>query len=427
MKIAAVDRRSPLFGRVRSGCLVVSVNGKPVRDEIDFRYRTVGEQVEIVIAEPGGEKQVFCFKAGEADQLGLSFDDREIKTCVCNCIFCFVHQQPKGMRRALYVRDEDYRLSFTHGNFITLSNVTEADLKRIITQRLSPLYVSVHTVDDKLRRRMLRRKKLSPILPRLKQLTQHGIELHTQVVLCPGINDGDSLDETISRLADMYPGVKSLAVVPVGLTKYRERLPKLRTYTTDEAERIIDRIEYHQGCLLGCLGSRFVWVADELYVRADREFPVRSAYEDLPQFENGVGMAREFITGFNRRRARLGGLTSSKQALFLTGESSYRFFGRRLVPYLREKLGLRVELRAVPNRFWGDTVTASGLLTGQDLLRAARDFGRQCDVVVLPPNCLNPDNLFLDNLPLDRFRQTLEKEVVIGRYDLAATVREVFR
>ena len=227
-------------------------------------------------------------------------------------------------------------------------------------------------------------------------------------------------------MGDQGLGVQSLAVVPVGLTRYRERLAKLRPYTSAEADAIIDEVEMNQQILLESLGTRFVWPADEFYVQAGRDFPTHSSYEEMPQFENGVGMARDFITRFNRRRAHLRGLRSRHRALFLTGHSAFPFWQSRLLPYLEKKLRLRVKVEPVENRFWGETVTVSGLLTGQDLLQAARSLGKDAEVVVLPPNCLNQDDLFLDNLSLEQFRRTLDKTVVVGSYDLYRTVREVF-
>jgi len=426
MRVLEVDRYSPLFGYVRPGYSIKSVNGEQVEDTVDFRYKTAEERVDIRFSDEGGREVAFQFEDWSATDLGLTLDDRKIKFCKNDCIFCFVAQQPQGMRRRLYFRDEDYRLSFTHGNFVTLSNTTEKDLERIIKQRLSPLYVSVHATDDTLRRCMLKNERLAPIVPRLKYLTANGIEIHSQVVLCPGVNDGPQLERTIDELVALYPGVVTLAVVPVGLTRYREGLPQLRTYSNAEAGEIIDYIEACQETFLTSLGSRFLWPADEFYVAAGRPFPRYSEYEEMHQFENGVGMAREFITGFNRRRHHLRGVKSTRRALFLTGASAYPFFSRELLPYLQGELELPVDLQSVPNRFWGESVTVSGLLTGQDLLSFARPRSARFDVVVLPPNCLNSDELFLDNLSLEHFRRVLDKPVVIGQYDLAATLREVF-
>ena len=426
MRVLEVDRYSPLFGYVRPGYSVTSVNGERVEDTVDFRYKTAEERVDIRFSDPTGREVAFQFEDWSAGDLGLTLDDHKIKFCKNDCIFCFVAQQPQGMRRRLYFRDEDYRLSFTHGNFVTLSNTTERDLERIIKQRLSPLYVSVHATDDTLRRCMLKNERLAPIVPRLKYLTDNGIEIHTQVVLCPGINDGPQLERTIDELGELAPGVVSLAVVPVGLTRYRADLPTLRTYTASEAGEIIDYVERRQYDFLATTGSRFVWPADEFYVAAERPFPRRAEYEEMHQFENGIGMAREFITNFNRRRRHLRGLKSKRRALFLTGASAHPFFSAELLPFIRKELKLRVDLRPVPNHFWGESVTVSGLLTGQDMLTFARSQRDAFDVAVLPPNCLNSDDLFLDNLPLEQFRRVLDKPVLVGQYDLAATLREVF-
>ncbi len=485
MKIIDIDPSSPLFGYVRPGFSVVAVNGEQVQDTIDFRYKIAEERVNIRFADQRGEELEFDFDEVDAADLGITLDDSKVKMCKCDCIFCFVRQQPKGMRRALYIKDEDYRLSFTHGNFITLSNMTKPDLDRIINQRLSPMYVSVHATDDTLRRCMLRNEKLAPIVPQLKYLGDNGITIHTQVVLCPGINDGPQLVKTVTDLAALYPSIETLAVVPVGLTKYREDLAKLRTYTVEEARDVISYVEKQQKEYLQVHGTRFVWPADEFYVIAGNGFPRLNTYEEMNQFENGVGMVREFITSFNRRRSRLKNLNldchtdqadvptvpapagggsvnrrfegemagslerqvtigasrqsgpvatskwrvsgnRGKRALFLTGYSAAPFLRKYILPYVREELGLTLDIQPVTNRFWGESVTVSGLLTGQDMLREARKRIDDYDTLVLPPNCLNQDDLFLDNLTLDQFRSVLGKDVQVGQYDCAATLRSAF-
>lgn len=426
MKISAVEPDSPLFGYVRPGYTIKSVNGSEILDSIDFRFKTTDEQISIVFADPKGEEIAFDFDEFYGGDLGLTLDDGRIKVCRNSCIFCFVHQQPKGMRQALYVKDEDYRLSFTHGNFVTLSNTTQEDLDRIVEQRLSPIYVSVHASDDTLRRCMLKNEKLAPIIPMIKYLAQNGITVHTQVVLCPGVNDGKYLEQTINQLAELCPDVETLAVVPVGLTKYREHLPNLRNYESDEAADIIDYIEKRQIEFLDKYGTRFLWASDEFYVEAKRPFPARHYYEEMSQFENGIGMGREFITMFNYRKAKLKSLKSKKRVLFLTGYSAYPFLSEDILPYIQNELNLDLEIFPVENQFWGKMVTVSGLLTGQDMLRQARIKYDEFDTVVLPPNCINNDDLFLDNLSLKQFSTALNKEVVIGQYNLAETLKEVF-
>ncbi len=426
MKVRDVDPASPLYGQVRPGYSMVAINGRPVLDSLDYQFRTVDKKVRIRFADRKGSEREFEFDNLYPGALGLHFDDDRVKVCNCNCVFCFVRQQPRGMRRTLYVRDEDYRLSFTHGNFITLSNVTDREMARIIEQRLSPLYISVHATDDRLRRRMLRKTKLVAILPRLRQLADSGIRLHTQVVVCPGINDGEQLERTIDDLASLYPGVMTLAVVPVGLTRYRDHLPRLRTNTAEEAARIVSLVENRQRVLLSRSGSRFVWAADEFYIAAGRRFPGRYSYEEMAQFENGVGMVREFLTLFNRRRASLKRIRSKKRVLMVTGRSAYPFLSRLAVPFLRKACGLRISLLMVENRFWGDSVTVSGLLTGQDLLRCVKGRRTAFDKLVLPPNCLNDDDLFLDDLSLSEFETKVGKPVAVGSYNLAQTIREAF-
>ncbi len=427
MNVVAIDPESPLYGYVRPGYKILSVNGERIIDSIDFRYKTAEERLDLRFQDHHGRELDFQFYDVYPGDLGITLDDSQVKVCKCDCIFCFVQQQPRGMRETLYTKDEDYRLSFTHGNFVTLSNTTDEDIERIIAQRLSPMYVSVHVSDDKMRRCMLRNEKLKPIVPQLKYLSENGITIHTQVVLCPGVNDGPYLAKTIDQLSELYPGVESLAVVPVGLTKYRGHLPHLRTYNREEAVEVIEYVQSRQGELLESVGSRFVWPADEFYVLAERSFPRLSEYEQMTQFENGIGMVREFVTKFNRKRSHLKSLHSNKRALMLTGASSYPFLSTEIVPYIQETLGLRVGLSLVPNRFWGESVTVSGLLTGQDLLRTARAEAGKYDTVIVPPNCLNEDNLFLDNLSRNQFEDVLGKPVVLGQYDLVATLKDVFQ
>jgi putative radical SAM enzyme (TIGR03279 family) len=427
MKVVDIDPDSPLFGHVRPGYEVVTINGQQVQDALDFRYRTADERVTIRFADHHGQELEVQLEGNDCSCLGVTLDDDRIRRCNCDCIFCFVRQQPDGMRQNLYIKDDDYRLSFTHGNFVTLSNVTEEDLTRIITQRLSPLYVSVHTTDDSLRRCMLRNEKLRPILPRLRHLTEHGITIHAQVVVCPGINDGEQLAKTINDLSKLYPGVESLAIVPVGLTKYRDHLPRLRTYASDESAAIIDQIEARQKEYHVILGSRFVWAADEFYVMADRDFPRRPEYEQMAQFENGVGMARECISMFNRRRASLKHIRSDLRVRFLTGLSAFPFLSQYIVPFISDELKLHLSLQPVQNLFWGDSVTVSGLLIGKDLLEAAKEKIEAYDVLVLPPNCLNEDGLFLDDMSLEQFEDALDKPVVVGRYNLAESVKDAFQ
>ncbi|HSG98485.1 MAG TPA: DUF512 domain-containing protein [candidate division Zixibacteria bacterium] len=428
LSVLSVAAHSPLFAYVRPGDFLISINDEPVADTIDFHFKMADDETDLVFQDQSGEQLLFEFDGVTVDELGVTFDQGGIRTCNNGCIFCFVMQQPKGMRRSLYIMDEDYRYSFTHGNFVTLSNTSDADIERIIEQRLSPLYISVHATNDTLRRCMLRNERLEPILPRIRRLVEGGITIHTQVVVCPGVNDGVELERTIHELVELHPGVATLALAPVGLTKYRDNLPELALYGPAAAGELIDRIEALQRELLNSHGTRFVWAADEFYTSARRTFPSLASYEELEQFENGVGMCRSLLTNFNRRRKgiarRLESLAGkAPRMIALTGVSAQPWLEAEVGSWLRGA-GAAIEFHAVDNQFWGGSVTVSGLLTGADLLGAAQRIAGADDVVLLPPNCLNNDDLFLDNKTLAQFRERVGARVVVGSYDITDTILE---
>ncbi len=424
MEIVAVDKDSPLFGLVRPGFRLIAINQDEVRDRIDYMYCLDDEPVRLDFEDQKGT--IHSFNFDYLPDPGLTFRDQKILRCKNRCIFCFVHQQPKGMRKSLYIKDDDYRLSFTHGNFVTLSNLNGDDIKRIIRQRLSPLYVSIHTTDDNLRRSMFRNSNLPSILDLLKKLIDKGIVFHTQVVVCPEINDGRHLEKTIDDLYSLYPGVRTVGVVPIGLTKYRKGLTRLRTVRPDEAKNILDFIHKKQRQFLKESDNRFAFAADEFYILAGQQFPKISEYEEMEQFENGIGMTRYMLTDFNRRKKYLMNIENKKRKKItcLTGESAYKVINENVAPYLKQ-IGFNITVFAVKNRFWGRNVTVSGLLTGRDLLRAAKKV-KEKSVTLTPPNCLNNDNLFLDDMALDDFRKKLGCEVIVGKYSMVDTIREIF-
>jgi putative radical SAM enzyme (TIGR03279 family) len=424
MKIIGIDNNSPLIGKVTPGCKLLSINRQPVRDNIDFMYGTADESLGLMFENTTGKR--FSVFLDQSSDLGLTFKDDKILTCKNNCIFCFVHQQPKGMRRSLYIKDEDYRLSFTHGNFISMSNLSENDIERIVKQRLSPLYISVHTTDDSLRRTMFANKKLPSILPRLKYLAEKGIMFHTQVVVCPGVNDGLHLEKTIDDLYSLYPGVKTVGVVPVGLTKYRKKLPQLKPFNKKQAEYLLEYVHSRQKQFMKKSGSRFVFAADELYILARKKLPELSEYEEMEQFENGLGMMRMFLTDFNRRKRFLANMKNkkNKRIAIMTGESAFGLLKEHIVSWMN-KNRFAIDVFAVKNHFWGKGVTVSGLLTGRDLLDAIKKIKNNYDVVLLPPNCLNTDDLFLDDISLKQFRIKAGIESKVCSYNIYDTLKEV--
>lgn len=421
MKVVRIDNGSPLRGQIPVGAELVAVNGHPVADEIDFRFHNTENRLRLEFRV--GDKTVTVKLAGApCGDLGLQFAQSKILVCNNKCIFCFVHQQPKGMRRSLYVKDDDFRYSFMHGNYISLSRLTDDDYKRIVRQRLSPIYISVHATNDDLRRHIFGNKNLPAIMPALKRLTRQGIVIHAQTVICPGINDGEQLNKTIVDLASLAPKVASLAVVPVGLTRYRDRLPKLRTLTSVESAKVIRQVEAFQKVFLKTIGIRFVFPADELFLAAGREIPSLAYYQDMPQFENGVGMARKFIADFNRRKRYLPKSLKRRLRLgIVTGRSAEPILRKHVTPFLEGIRNLEARLIPVDNVFWGETVTVTGLLTGADI--AAGLTGTDADVILLPPNCLNGDELFLDDMTLDQFTRAMNRPVLTGTYQIVDLIR----
>ncbi len=284
---------------LRVGDRVLTVGGAPLRDIVDWRFHTAGESVEVEY-ERAGERRLARIAKGYDEDLGITFADDlfdRIHICKNKCVFCFLYQQPKGLRGSLYVKDDDYRLSFLHGNYITLTNLREDEFARIMEQKLSPMFVSIHATSPEVRGRMLGRKGPEPILPRLAQLADARIQVHGQVVLCPGYNDGTELERTVEELAALHPaargtygGVLSLAVVPVGLTQFRDRQAPLTTVDARYAGELLDWAEGHRERFRKTLGSRFLFLSDEFYLNAGREVPPRGHYEGFPQLADGIGL-----------------------------------------------------------------------------------------------------------------------------------------
>jgi putative radical SAM enzyme (TIGR03279 family) len=390
------------------GDALVTINGHQIRDLLDFQVYVGQEEVVLEIQKADGELWELDVEKDVADTLGIDFEHPLPDQCGNSCIFCFVHQLPRGMRSSLYVKDEDYRFSYLYGAYVTLSNISEEDLQRIIDQKLSPLYVSVHATDEDLRAKLLGRKA-PPILPMLQQLLAAGIEIHTQIVLCPGVNDGAALKQTIDHLLELRPGVLSLAIVPVGLTGHRQHLPALRPPSEKEAGEVLDLLEQVQASALAEQGSRFVFAADELYLKAKRPFPDLHVYEDLPQVENGVGM----IPLFRSEAAEV-----LEEAIplhlppvsVLTGVSAAAEVGQ-FIAALARKTATELRLHVVENTFFGGHVTVTGLLTGHDLLGQLR--GEKLGSVLLLPDVLLRDgeDVLLDDMTLPRLEQELGVQV----------------
>ncbi|BBA70492.1 DUF512 domain-containing protein [Geobacter sulfurreducens] len=396
---------------IEPGDRLVAVNSRPLRDIVDYNFYADGEELLLEIVKPSGEVWEVEVERDDDEPLGLVFAAPEPARCGNRCVFCFVHQLPKGLRRPLYVKDEDYRLSFLYGNYVTLSNIGEEDLQRIIEQRLSPLYISVHATDPTLRERLLGRKGIIPILDIMTRLAEARITMHTQVVLCPGWNDGDALRRTVADLAALYPRVASLAIVPVGLTRHRDRLPLLEPVSADYARDFIDEWLPEARRLADAFGEPFLFLADEFFIKAAAAFPPLDFYGDFPQIENGVGMIPLFMDEADRvlRRARR---MKPRTLTVVTGHSPYRYLADFLAR-LSARTGVTFQPVAIPNRLFGESVTVTGLVAGRDILSelAGRILGNG---VLIPDVMLKEgEGVFLDDLTIGALEQGLGVPVVV--------------
>ena len=399
---------------LKAGDEIQALNGKPLLDVIDFQFNAaaIGRRTTIQTQE-----RKITFVRREWESFGLEFEPIEPLTCKNQCVFCFVHQNPKNVRRSLHIKDEDYRLSFLFGNYLTLTNVDEAEMQRIIEQRLSPLYISVHATEPELRRQLLGIDEYDGFMAKIDRLTRAGIQLHGQVVLCPGVNDGAHLDRTIDDLLKFHPHIVSLAIVPVGLTRHRNNLPQLLPFTPEIARQTIAHITPIQGKLKRQIGTPFAFLGDEIYIMAGAEIPPASHYADFPQIENGVGMVRTFLTQFNAAlRSRT--TRSNKRGTICTGKIFY--------PYLKDsvdRLGMDLKTVAVESNFWGPGIGVAGLLTGSDFITALKGnvYG---DFVVLPSESMvGDDYLFLDDLTIKDVERELGVPVLPSGYDARDFVR----
>ncbi|MDD5284530.1 MAG: DUF512 domain-containing protein [Desulfuromonadaceae bacterium] len=384
---------------VKAGDRLLAVNGQLLRDIIDYSYYTASEEELLLeIEKPDGELWEMEVEREPGEPLGLLFPAPEPARCANNCLFCFVHQLPKGLRKPLYVKDEDYRLSFLNGNYVTLANLENSELFRIAEQHLSPLYISVHSTNPILREQLLGKKNIPPILDQLQKLASARIVMHAQVVLCPALNDGVELERTVSDLAALYPSVRSLAVVPLGLTRHRRNLPRLTAVDAVYAAEFVATWEPKARALRKRVGGAFLFLADEFYLKAGQPFPRTIEYGDYPQIENGVGMAPLFMKEAAQvvRRARPIG---KFRATVVTGVSSFGFVADFLEK-LGEKTGLDLAPLAVENRLFGSTVTVSGLLSGKDIIAALAEH--ETGMALLVPDVMLKEGvgIFLDDVSL---------------------------
>ncbi|MCR4963684.1 MAG: DUF512 domain-containing protein [Firmicutes bacterium] len=410
--------------QLQPGDVLLQINGQTVKDIIDYDFLCAEEYLELTVQSADGETAIFEIEKDYDEPVGLIFASDVfdgIRTCANHCLFCFIDQLQPHPRPSLLLKDDDYRMSFLEGNFITATNLKEADFQRIQDLKLSPLYISVHSTDPKLRQELLGFKKDAAILPILRRLTGYGCRIHCQIVLCPDINDGPALEKTINDLIGLYPGVASTAVVPVGLTKYQTN-PRLRLYSPAEAGKLLSQIETIQRRCLRELGEAFVYAADELYVKAGLPFPEAAGYGEFPQLENGVGMAALFRQQWRELSHLLPPtLPLEEKTAVVTGVNGAAVLEPLLQPLLTSPGNAGLHLHTVENSFYGPRTTATGLLSGSCLLQSIRPG--QYRRLLLPSNMFKFDSeLFLDDLTASQVAGRLGCRIDITEPNAAALI-----
>ena len=414
VKITGVEARS-LAKRhgIMAGDVLHSINNNEINDVLDYRFYLTEPSVTLRILRGDGELFV-TIRKGEYDDIGLDFEtplmDKK-HSCKNGCIFCFIDQNPEGMRESIYFKDDDSRLSFIHGNYITLTNMTDKDIDRIIKMRFSPINLSIHTTNPELRVKMMKNRRAGEVLSYLDRLKNAGISMCGQIVLCRGINDGEELQRSMRDLSEYLPQLSSVSIVPAGLTKFRDKLYPLTDFTKEEAERVIDTVDSFSEHLLAKHGTRLFFVADEFYLKAKRPIPEKDYYEDYPQIENGVGMIRSFSDEFGVAQEDLAEMVQSLKeprcVSVATSAASYSMISDMAERVMAICPKMTINVYKIINNFFGESITVSGLLTGKDILEQLR--GKELgDELLVPANALRyGEDVFLCNMSLTELSESL--------------------
>lgn len=397
------------------GSRIVRINGELVRDAIDYRFMEVDGQLELEIAQQAGGSVLYEIEKDEGEPLGLVLAPDTVRQCANKCVFCFVDGNPDDARTSLHLKDDDFRLSFTYGSYVTLTNLGPRGFQRLIDQRLSPLYVSVHATEPEVRERLLGVALGGRIVEQLRELIAAGIEVHTQIVLCPGWNDGAHLDRTIDDLYALGPGVLSLSVVPVGLTKYNLNRP-VRLLTPEEAGQALRQVDAARERAQRERGMGWAYVADEMFFIAGEPIPGDEYYDDWPLTENGVGAVRRLFDEFEQGLADLPRF-AGKRIGIVTGTRMAEVFEAMIAP-LAARTGADVSIVRVVNAYFGETVTTAGLLPGEDISDALRQ--QNLDVVLIPAESLNDDRVFVDNYSFDELRAEFPAMRMIAAHEITS-------
>lgn len=410
VEIKSVIRKSPADkAGIKGGDLLLKVNSHEINDFLDYQFYVEESSLKIEYEHKGSVKSVLI-KKDEYDDLGLEFEtylmDKE-RRCKNKCIFCFIDQNPKGMRESIYFKDDDSRLSFLFGNYITLTNLSERDVERIIEMHITPVNISVHTMNKELRVKMMKNPKAGECLDIISYLAENGISINTQLVLCPGINDGDELRYSLQKLSELHPGVESIAVVPVGITKHRDGLFEMPQYTKETAADVIDIITEFGDKFKEKFGTRLCYASDEFYLKAERPLPDAEYYEDYVQLENGVGMCTSFKDEFMSGLYDIADDTEERKLSLATGEAAYPLIKELSDEVTKKFPNIKINVYKIENNFFGHTVTVAGLVTGRDLIDQLK--GKELyDRLIIPDVMLRSEgDLFLDNISVEDVEEAL--------------------
>lgn len=410
---------------IKRGDIVLKINNRLLKDIIDYQIIAEEPQLKILIKRGEKTKTINIFKR-EGEPVGIRFDSSifdRLRCCQNKCIFCFLDQMPKGLRKSLYIKDDDFRLSFLYGNYITLTNVDKKDVERIIAQRLSPLYVSLHSADSKIRRAMIKPKN-DRTLAYLKDLINAGIEINIQIVLCHGINDGRDLENTLEVLDADFPNVRSIGIVPVGLTKYREFLYPLRNFTAGESRKLIKQISFMQEKYKKRKDTSWVFLADEFYLSAEVALPSVNHYEDFPQLENGIGIAAKLSNEIEENLSDYKDPLNQKgKYTILTGVLATPVLKREF-EMIQKKLGGTFNIIGIPNEYFGATVTVAGLITGKDIITYFKEEMPE-GTILIPDIMLNVDGMFLDDVGITDISKAIDAPIEIMPVEGKALLKKI--
>ncbi len=418
-KICYIKKKSIAYELgIKKGDILLSINDQDIKDILDYRYNIADNYLILTIRKNDGEIWEYEIEKDYDEDMGIEFCNPLMdnqKCCQNRCIFCFVEQLPIGMRKSLYFKDDDFRLSFLHGNYITLTNLKEEEIDRIIKHRISPINISVHSTDPEIRTKMMNNKNAGKINNILKRFSSANIEMNCQVVLCPEVNDGDNLDKTLQDLSKLYPSVKNVAVVPVGLTKHRDGLYPIESYDYSSSNFLLEQIKNKQDYFKDKLGSSFVFASDEFYILAKQQFPKYEEYEGFPQIENGIGLCSKFkqevIDALKDVKIED---TFNKTYDLITGVLATNFM-KEICNIITNKIkGLNINVIPIKNKYFGEDITVAGLITGIDLLNQLKELKNNNTLIIPKVMLKNDENIFLDDINVKDIQEDLGINVLVS-------------